>query len=100
MKPLYLTMKRRVIYTTRFKKDLKKFKNDLKRRKKIIDAVELLATGKEIPDQMRPYSLLGNYSGHLEMHIEGDLLLIWLEKTSDDELCISLVRLGSHSDLF
>ena len=34
------------------------------------------------------------------MHIEGDLLLIWLEKTSDDELCIFLVRLGSHSDLF
>lgn len=93
-------MKRRVVYTTRFKKDLKKFRNDLKRRKKIVEAVELLATGKEIPEQMRPHSLIGNYSGHLEMHIEGDLLLIWLEKTSDDGLLIYLVRLGSHSDLF
>ena len=32
-----------------FKKYLKKFINELKRRNKIVDAVELLSTGKEIP---------------------------------------------------
>ena len=41
--------------------------------------------------------LTGNYAGHMECHIEGDFLLIWFDPNSDE---ISLVRLGSHSELF
>ena len=39
--------------------------------------------------------LKGQYKGCMECHIEGDFLLIWI-----DEDAISLVRLGSHSELF
>ena len=43
------------------------------------------------------HPLTGNYAGHMECHLEGDFLLIWFDPHSD---VISLVRLGSHSELF
>ena len=36
----------------------------------------------------------------MELHIEGDLLLIWIEQISAEEELIVLSRLGSHADLF
>lgn len=86
--------------STRFKKDLKKFRHNKDRREKIISVVEMLAQGVEIPSSMRPHKLIGNYAGHMELHIEGDLLLIWFEENGVGELVINLVRLGSHSELF
>lgn len=86
--------------STRFKKDLKKFKHNKDKRAKITSVVEMLAQGVEIPRSMRPHKLIGNYAGHMELHIEGDLLLIWLEENGVGELVINLVRLGSHSELF
>lgn len=86
--------------STRFKKDLKKFRHNKDKRDKITSVVEMLAQGIEIPSSMRPHKLIGNYSGHLELHIEGDLLLIWFEENGIGELVINLVRLGSHSELF
>lgn len=86
--------------STRFKKDLKKFRHNKDKRAKITSVVEMLAQGVEIPSSMRPHKLIGNYSGHMELHIEGDLLLIWFEENGVGELVIHLVRLGSHSELF
>lgn len=69
-----------------------------------MSAVSLLEQGLEIPRAMRPHKLIGDYAGHMELHmeldIEGDLLLIWLEEDGSGELIIHLVRLGSHSELF
>ena len=99
--PLFLMMKKRkVVYTTRFKKDIKRFKNDLKRRAKIVSVIDRLAKGADIPAEMHPHKLIGNYEGCMELHIEGDLLLIWIEQTNAYEELIVLSRLGSHSDLF
>lgn len=86
--------------STRFKKDLKKFRHNKDKRAKITSVVEMLAQGVEIPSSMRPHKLIGNYAGHMELHIEGDLLLIWFEENGVGELVINLVRLGSHSELF
>lgn len=33
----------------------------------------------------------------MECHIQGDFLLIWIDRTTND---IDLLRLGSHSELF
>lgn len=63
-------------------------------------AVRLLETETPIPTAMRPHRLIGNYAGHLELHIEGDLLLIWIERNESGEEEVHLVRLGSHSELF
>ncbi|MDE6793286.1 MAG: type II toxin-antitoxin system YafQ family toxin [Muribaculaceae bacterium] len=83
--------------TSQYKKDYKRFRNNPKKLKKLFDILELLHQEKPIPKENRPHPLTGNYAGHMECHIEGDFLLIWFDPDSD---VISLVRLGSHSELF
>ncbi|MGY4384884.1 addiction module RelE/StbE family toxin [Pedobacter sp. UYP24] len=51
-----------------------------------------------ILENMKPHKLSGNWAGYWESHIEGDLLIIWQQENSPNE--IYLVRLGSHSELF
>ena len=83
--------------TSQYKKDYKLFRNNPKKLKKLFDILELLRQEKPIPEENRPHPLTGDYAGHMECHIEGDFLLIWFDPHSD---VISLVRLGSHSELF
>ena len=93
-------MTRRIEFTSKFKKDLKRLRNNEAKLSKVANVIELLAQGEDIPASMKPHKLIGNYAGHLELHVEGDLLLIWLEKTELGDITIYLVRLGSHSELF
>ena len=93
-------MTRRIEFTSKFKKDLKRLRNNEAKLSKVANVIELLAQGEDTPATMKPHTHLGNYAGHLELHIEGDLLLIWLEKTELGDMTIYLVRLGSHSELF
>lgn len=93
-------MTRRIEFTSKFKKDLKRLRNNDAKLSKVANVIEMLAQGEDIPASMKPHKLIGNYAGHLELHIEGDLLLIWLEKTELGDMTIYLVRLGSHSELF
>ncbi len=65
--------------------------------KKLENILNLLASGNAIPDENRPHPLTGNYKGHMECHIENDTLLIWFDKEAG---IITLVRFGSHSELF
>ena len=83
--------------TTRFKKDYKRYRNQPKKIEKLFNLLKLLQNEESIPKEYRPHQLTGDYAGHLECHIEGDFLLIWLDPKTDE---ISLVRLGSHSELF
>lgn len=50
-----------------------------------------------IPEEYKPHMLTGDYEGCMECHIQGDFLLIWFDRETDE---IVLVRLGSHSELF
>ena len=83
--------------TTQFKKDLKRYKH----QQSTIEALEVvlgfLARGEQIPAQYRPHPLAGNYRGHMECHVENDSLLIWYDAES---ATVTLVRFGSHSELF
>ena len=83
--------------TSQYKKDNKRFRNNPKKLEKLFDILELLRQEKAIPEENRPHPLSGDYAGHMECHIEGDFLLIWFDPHSD---VISLVRLGSQSELF
>ncbi len=81
-----------------FKKDLKRYANQPKKLHKLYDFVEkYLRTGAPIPDKFHPHALQGGYAGHLECHIEGDYLLIWIDEVTN---VVKLIRLGSHSELF
>ncbi|MDR1412911.1 MAG: type II toxin-antitoxin system YafQ family toxin [Actinomycetes bacterium] len=64
-----------------------------------IDTVlRILVARKPPPSKYRDYALKGNYMGYHECHLKGDWLFIY--KISGDDLIITAVRTGSHSELF
>ena len=91
-------MKYKIKFTKRFKKDLKQAKKQGKDIEKLFDIVEKIAKDETLDEKYRDHSLAGNYHGTRECHVEPDFLLIY-EKI-EDVLVLSLIRTGSHSDLF
>ena len=83
--------------TSRYKKDYKRFRNNPKKVEKLFGILKKLENEIPIPAEFNPHMLTGDYKGHMGCHIEGDFLLIWFDPDTDE---ISLVRLGSHSELF
>lgn len=81
-----------------FRKELKKV---IKRGYDISlldDIVNKLAKGEDLPDRNRDHALTGNFNGCRECHIKPDWLLIY--KIENENLCLYLLRTGTHSDLF
>ena len=82
--------------STKFKKEMKRFKN----RQDIIDelheVIQILCKKKKVPEKYKYHSLTGNYVKHRECHINQDILLIYFA----DDKCLYLERIGSHSELF
>nr|WP_311445428.1 type II toxin-antitoxin system YafQ family toxin [Ezakiella coagulans] len=91
-------MKYKIKFTSRFKKDLQQAKKQGKDIEKLFDVIEKIAKDEALDERYRDHSLVGNYKGTRECHIEPDFLLIY-EKI-EEVLVLSLVRTGSHSDLF
>ena len=85
-------------YSTSFKKDLKGISKQPQKLKKVTEVLSILKDISGIPQKMKPHLLTVNYKGSLECHIEPDLLIIWVEYEEEKE--ISLLRLGSHAELF
>lgn len=83
--------------STKYRKDYKRFRNNPKKVKKLFHILKMLENEIPVPEEYDPHMLTGDYKGHMECHIEGDFLLIWLDPDTDE---IILVRLGSHSELF
>lgn len=84
--------------TSQFKKD---YKRALKRGKDVAlleDVVAQLAMGEALPEKNRDHSLSGKWEGHRECHILPDWLLVY--RIEDDVLVLTLVRNGTHSDVF
>ena len=91
-------MKYTVKATNRFRKE---YKLAMKRGQNIglLDAViAKLANGIPLEPANRDHGLTGDYAGHRECHITPDWLLVYY--INQDVLVLSLVRTGSHSDLF
>lgn len=91
----------KIRHTTQFKKDLKKFQHLPKKLVLVSNCIGLLeANGVEnIPPEMKPHKLKGNYQNMLECHILPDLLIIWIQ-IDEPTKEIRLIRLGSHAELF
>ena len=89
-----------IVYSSSFKKDLKKYIHDAESFDLIRDCIRLLEEGgcDNIPLRMKPHQLFGNYKNYRECHIKSDLLLIWHQ----DDKCktVALARVGSHANLF
>lgn len=91
-------MKLDIVWTAQFKKD---YKLAIKRGRDINlldEIIRLLAKGEPLPEKNRDHTLSGNWAGHRECHIQSDWLLVY--HVENDVLVLTLVRTGSHSDLF
>ncbi|WP_354328899.1 type II toxin-antitoxin system YafQ family toxin [Pedobacter sp. CG_S7] len=71
-------MSYRLIFTTQFKRDSKKYFKNPKKFSKIRSCLMLLEKGGVdlILESMKPHKLSGNWARYWECHIEGDLLII------------------------
>ncbi|MBN1924246.1 MAG: type II toxin-antitoxin system YafQ family toxin [Prolixibacteraceae bacterium] len=58
---------------------------------------EILSLNGKLPPEYKSHKLSGNYKNCWECHIESDWLLTWKHKPGYK---ITLVRTGTHSDLF
>ena len=58
--------------------------------------INRLLAGERLAPRHLAHRLAGNMSPYWECHIEPDWLLIW----DDDGSTITLIRTGTHSDLF
>ena len=62
------------------------------------DIIRALSRGEALPEKNMDHSLFGNWAGHRECHILPDWLLVY--RIDDDVLVLTLVRTGTHSELF
>ena len=70
-------MKLQVKFSNRFKSDLKLAKKQNKNLDKLFLVIEKLANLEKLDDKYRDHSLVGEYKGLRECHIEPDWLLIY-----------------------
>lgn len=85
-------------YTNRFKRS---FKRCIKRGLNVevfATAVEILRQTGTLPPEYRPHKLSGKYTGYWECHLQPDWLLVWLPR--EEELVLTFIDTGTHSDLF
>lgn len=81
-----------------------KFKRDLKRERKtdpgvegmLRDVIGLLREGETLPPKLKDHPLSGDWKEYRDCHLKPDLVLIY----KVDAVAVTLVRLGSHSELF
>lgn len=90
----------RVIFTKQFRRDLKRVKHSGKNEliEKIRHIIKLLKNNKELPASCRPHKLKGEFMNLEECHISPDWLLVYQRRK--DILVITLLRTGSHTDIF
>ena len=86
----------KIIYTSQFKKDYKRFVRQSKNMKLLKEVVKKLSKGEELPAKHKDHKLAGLWRTHRECHIKPDWLLIY--RVQGQELFLE--RMGSHSDLF
>ena len=85
--------------TNQFKKDYKRELKGQHRRtisKDLEDVLMLLVQDKTLPNKYKDHALSGNWRDFRDCHIKPDLVLIY---SKPDKEVLSLVRLGSHSEL-
>lgn len=91
-------MSLKVIWTNQFKKDQKRAIRRKKNIELLDDIIRKLSKNEALPEKNKDHALSGNWSGYRECHIQPDWLLVYY--IENDILVLTLVRTGTHSDLF
>ena len=90
-----------IVYTGRFKKDLERIGRRSSQDLLLVEGIVKLLKERGVegmPKKMRPHKLKENYEDNWECHIKPDLLIIWFQ--IEEPKTITLIRIGTHSDLF
>jgi mRNA interferase YafQ len=88
---------RSISRTARFKRDYKSLTRSVPGLDAMLaETIGRLAKGETLPSRYKDHPLVGDWKGFRDCHLRPDLVLIY--SVSETEL--TLVRLGSHSDLF
>jgi len=80
----------------KFLKDFRDAKLSDSQFEKFVAYIHTLQCNKPLPPQSKNHPLKGNYQDCEEFHLGGDMLIIYLK----DEDTITLMRIGTHSQLF
>lgn len=91
-------MKYQIILTTRFKKEYKQMMRRSLDASRFEAVLRLLQAGEPLPERCRNHRLVGTYDGFWECHIQPDWLLVYA--IDNGALVLTLMRTGTHSDLF
>lgn len=89
-----------VVYSTKFKKALKKLIKQGKDINELFDIIDKLANDEKLNMKYKNHSLVNDkyYNDCNECHINPDWLLIY--RYNKDKLLLLLIGTGSHSELF
>ncbi len=89
-----------VVYSTKFKKALKKLIKQGKDINELFDIIDKLANDEKLNMKYKNHSLVNDkyYNDCNECHINPDWLLIY--RYNKDKLLLLLIDTGSHSELF
>jgi len=82
--------------TSVFLKDLKKQVRDGLDISDLKQAVEILMETGTLPEEFKTHKLTRDYSDVYDSHLDDDLILLWKKNRST----ITLLRIGTHEDLF
>jgi mRNA interferase YafQ len=89
-------MTKQIYRTSAFKKDVRRMKKRNKDFRVFKQIIQDIAHGTGLEEKYRDHKLSGSFKRKRECHIEPDWLLIY--ETEEDSL--TLVRTGTHADLF
>jgi mRNA interferase YafQ len=84
--------------TNKFKKDFKLCEKRNLDISLLMQVISDLVAKNKLAEKHKAHTLKGSFSGYWECHIQPDWLLIW--EVDDANNTITLVRTGTHSDLF
>ncbi len=87
---------KKYIFTSQFKRDIKRAKKVKKNLVELERIMRKLAEGEILPPKNKDHKLLGGYRHYRECHIQPNFLLIY--KINQDNIIFE--RVGSHSELF
>ena len=91
-------MKYIVEFTHQYLKDLRIARKRGLDETRLNEIILMLINGETLPIKNKDHALTGKYKGFRECHISPDWLLIYRKDTTVK--IVTLVRTGSHSDLF
>ena len=84
------------VYSKQFSKDIKRIQKRRKLQNKLKVVIQKLVNGERLNPIYKDHTLIGNYKGRRECHLEPNWLLIY--KIRENEIIFE--RTGTHSDLF